>query len=46
MWVVFRVDKAIEISLVDAVREEIFCLPESVFSPMGGQQDKFFEQKR
>ena len=46
VWAVFRVEKAIDISLVDAVREEIFCLPDSAFKPMGGQQDKFFEQKR
>ena len=46
VWVVFRVEKAIEISLVDAVREETFYLPDSAFSPTGGQQDKFFEQKR
>ena len=46
VWAVFRAEKAIDISLVDAVREEIFCLPDSAFKPMGGQQDKFFEQKR
>ena len=46
VWVVLRVKKAIEISLVDAVRQEIFSLPDSAFQPMGGQEDKFFEQKR
>ena len=46
VWVVFRVHKAIDISLLDAVRQEIFSLPDSAFQPMGGQQDKFFDQKR
>ena len=46
VWVVFRVHKAIDISLLDAVRQEIFSLPDSAFQPMGGQEDKFFEQKR
>ena len=45
VWVVLRVAQGIELELVDAVRQEINELTDSAFIAMGGQQDKFFEEK-
>ena len=45
-WVVVRVRSAIDLELVAEVQSEINGMPNSAFSPMGGQEDTFFEQKR